>query len=263
MGETLGVGGLRPPPPGAGCLETYFTGEVEDGSEFCNCVGDGQDWRLGKEADGSLEKGQQDARFGCSLEKTYVNPVGADTGILDVAAPWVILQLKGDMPKILVRFVVSRSGIEAWRRLHHRSDPFTIEGSLEEVSGLTSPPPVRTEGEVMHDIANWVSKLHRMALRKNTRVENLLTDEARRTIMIRVLPSSMQKELKPHADRYPSEAALRNRIEEILFCSSTGVAAMIANIEEKDDDEEGDRDDTEVHAFIKYVKGKWKRAGTR
>ena len=141
-----------------------------------------------------------------------------------------LLMITSDVVKGNIRDV-NDSGLEAWRRLHHSYDPMTPQRNLDENRELMYVPRAKSMSTLMADIQVWEQKLQRATIRKGCSINETMNEDFRKSILMSILPVSMEKTIREHADRYPTYAALRQRIENDTFMTTTGHANMINHTE--------------------------------
>lgn len=141
-----------------------------------------------------------------------------------------LLMISSDVPRGNIRDV-GGSSLEAWRRLHHSYDPMTPQRNVDEIRDLMYVSRAKSVATTMAEIQTWENKINRVSLRKGCTINEVMTEDMRHSILMSILSVNMEKEIMEHVDRYPSYAALRQRIEHDAFMHTTGPAPMINHTE--------------------------------
>ena len=119
----------------------------------------------------------------------------------------------------------SASSLEIWRRLANRYDPKGLGSELLELQELTSPEKLRakTVDGISAAIQSWETLERRHADRQGL----TLPDKVRISVLLKLVPPDLTREICRQTTRWSSYAQLKDHLQHVQYCRSTGAGPMV------------------------------------
>ena len=143
-------------------------------------------------------------------------------------------------PRAFMNTAIDRGDgcLEVWRTLVSLYDPDNDTTRLDEPTFIMSPGgKAKSLGDVQGILSRWEDAINH---RTKTLGKSPLDDDLKRSVLLKILPDTEEKELRNQIILYKSFDALRVRILEIINERSKGPAPMLFNC---DEDTLGEADD--------------------
>ena len=155
----------------------------------------------------------------------------------------------------IIRSAGRSNGVDGWRRLVKRFDPFTGGRRRTMLQHLISPSKVTKLEDLSQAIETWEDQLRIYeSRRKADGTRHRLDDEIKIAVMEKLVPTELEKHLQLNRTRYTSYDDVR--AEVVLFLESRlGHRPKMAN--------PGDPNAMDVGAFEQKGKGKGKKGGKK
>ena len=123
--------------------------------------------------------------------------------------------------------------LETWRILSHEYDPKGLGSELAEIQNLTAPSKLRAKSAA--GISMAIEAWEALERRHKDRHDLSLPDKLRISILFKLIPEDLAKDILKQTTKWASHTALRDHLLAIQYNQTNGPAPMLYNLEEPDD----------------------------
>lgn len=141
------------------------------------------------------------------------------------------------------------NSLEVWRRLATRYDPKGLGSDLLELQELTSPEKMRAKS--LEGISSAIQAWEEMERRHLDRNGFALHEKLRISVLFKLIPIELTKELIRQPTKWTSYAQLKDHLNQVQYCRTNGPAPMMMNLEADQGDQEVIMEDGEVYRLEK------------